>query len=378
MLLEKPSIKLIFVFLILLPFIGFSQDASDLTKNGKNHWDKKEWRKANTARFSFYMNKQIRESIRLMNLARIHGSKFSAIYIEPIEDKTGYETSLIKTLNRMPPKPLLRPSFGMAGAAAIHSIYSGFSGTTGHSGFKTRMTLFQPFNGGKQAGENCDYGSKSAIDITLDLLIDEGVRGLGHRKNILTHDFNRIGGSRFYHKDYTWNAVFDYSSANWIDLLFHLKPTIRQYGFNLGISQISDKPMVDIGLAYYANHLETSNLLLNINYQKGFAKNKNNALSFYLGSGQSIGMFNNFLLGVKLQSYLNSGKANLYIQPELSWFAIISFFRNGYTYEVNDHDKSALYRFSYGYNFRVLNNAENVYPNNITVSRFISVKTKKK
>ncbi len=107
-------------------------------------------------------------------------------------------------------------------------------------------------------------------------------------------------------------------------------------------------------------------------------KNKSDALSIYLGSGQSIGMFNNYLLGAKLQSYLNSGKANLYIEPELSWFAIISFFRNAYTYEVNDHEKSALYRFSYGYNFRVLNSAENVYPNNFTVSRFISVKNKEK
>ncbi len=240
------------------------------------------------------------------------------------------------------------------------------------------MILFQPFNTGKITGENCDYGSKTALDITLDLLIDAGVPGLGHRENILTRDFNRVGGSRFYHKEYTWNAVFDYSSANWIDLLLHVKPTIRQYGFNLGISQISDRPMVDIGIAYYANHLKTSNLLLNINYQKGFAKNKSDAISLYLGSGQSTGTFTNFLLGAKFQSYLNSGKANLYIQPELSWFAIISFFRNGYTYETNDENKSALYRFSYGYNFRVLNSAENVYPNNFTVSRFISVKTKKK
>jgi len=378
MLVEKPSLKLTFVFLLLLPVMGFTQDIPELVKNGKDQWDKKEWRKANTARFSFYMNKQIRESIRLMNLARMHGSKFSDIYIEPIEDKTGYEYSLIKTLERMPPKPRLRPSLAMTGAAATHAVHSGITNTTGHSGFDTRMNLFQPFNAGKVTGENCYYGSKTALNITLSLLIDKGVPGLGHRKNILTRKFTRVGGSRFYHKQYTSNAVFDYSSANWIDLLLHVKPTIRQFGFNLGISQISDKPMLDIGLAYYANHMKTSNLLLNLNYQKGFAKNKSDAVSLYLGSGQSTGTFNNFLLGAKLQSYFNTEKANLYLQPELSWFAIISFFRNGYIYKTNDSHKSALYRISYGYNFRLINSAKNVYPHNVTVSRFISVKTKTK
>lgn len=354
-----------------------AQELPELIKNGKDKWDKQDWKRANTARFAFYMDHQMRESIRLMNLARINGPKFSEVYIEPIPDKTKYEESLIKSLNKQDPKGLLRPSFNIFGSAAVHSFFSGITGYEGHKGFNTRMVLFQPFNSGKKTGENCDYGNKKALDITLALLIDRGVPSLGHRYNILESDFSRIGGSRFLHTEYKWNAVFNYTSANWKDLLFHVQPHIQQYGFNIGVSQISSKPMFDVGMAYFANHFQTSNLFMSLNYQMGFKHNTTNALSFYLGSGMNTNVYRNFMLGTKFQTYFNLGKPNLYIQPELSWFGIISFFRKGYLYDVNDLKKSALYKFSYGYNFRVIQGESNlVLRHNFSISRFISLKTR--
>jgi len=376
---NKSTFTLTFILLIIVffPFVSISQNLPELKKNGKENWDKKEWRKANTARFSFYMCRQMRESIRLMNLARINGPKFSEIYVEPITDKTGYEESLIKMLNKSNAKTVLRPSVNMYGAASVHAFFSGIEGTEGHSGFNFRMFMVQLFNWGKETGENCDYGSKKALNIVMDLLIDRGVPDLGHRKNILNPDFNRIGGSRFLHTKYTWNAVYDFSSANWKDMLFHVKPDIQQFGLDLGVSQISDRPMADVGVAYFANHLRTSDLLLTLDYQKGFLKNKNDALSFYIGSGCNTNMMNNFLLGVKFQSYLNLSSNNLYIQPEVSWFTILSFFRKGYLYEMNDLKKSAIYRFTYGYNFRIMNGkSPDIYRHNFTISRFICIKSK--
>ena len=365
------------IFLILFLPLSFSgQTYSDYPKSGKEYWTKKEWRKANTARFSFYMGRQIRQSIRFMNLSRMYGEKFAAIYIDSIPDKSSYELSLIETLRKAKEKKPLRPSPNLWAASHIHAVISGIAGSEGHQGFDARLFIFQPFSYGNMTGENCDYGARKGLDITLDLVIDRGVASLGHRKNILNPEFARVGGARFLHSQYGWNAVFDYSSPKWIDFIFFRTPDVKQYGLNFEISQISDKPMLTIGTAYYANHIKTTNLLADLNYQYGIVKNTSQTLSAYLGYGSSTGSFSNFMIGCKFASCINEPQFNLYIQPTISFFTIISFFRNGYLYEVNDNEKSALYRLSYGYNFNVTGNRNtDMYYHNITLSRFICIKS---
>ncbi|TAF73777.1 MAG: CAP domain-containing protein [Bacteroidetes bacterium] len=68
------------------------------------------------------------------------------------------------------------------------------------------------YNLGFTIGENCDYPNREplAMDILMDLMIDEGVAGYGHRKNLLTPEFRRVGIAICSHKRYQYNCVMDF------------------------------------------------------------------------------------------------------------------------------------------------------------------------
>ena len=363
---------------LLIIFLGCSalctnpQENSKGDKNSKSEWNKKEWRKANTARFAFYMSRRSKNVIRFMNLARINGPEFARIYVETRKGKTDYERTLIRTLNRQKPKPLIRPSFGLKLAAMSHSYASGMSGGTGHYGFNFRLKLFSPLNA-YFTGENCEYGSKQALDIAVNLLVDFGVPGLGHRKNILDENFVRAGVSSFYHSQYRTNSVTDFSGPNMRDLLFHVKPDQQFIGIDLGIGQISDKPFADIGISYLICHMETKFVKLDAGYKFGILHNGLHGLDLEFGHGQLAG-FAGWLLGVNLQSYFPAEQFNLYIQPKLSMFMPLNLFDSGYLWQFGEMERPAIYQLSYGYNFKITNGSvADIYKHQITLSRFINI-----
>jgi len=370
-----PIITLLTILLFCPVHKANSQETSRIDKNRKSEWSKKDWRKANTARFAFYMGRKSKNVIRFMNLARLNGPEFSRIYIEPLERKTDYERTLIRTLNRQKPKALIRPSLGLKLAAMSHAYYSGFSGHTGHDGFNFRLKLFSPFNS-SFTGENCEYGSKKALDIAVNLLVDFGVPGLGHRKNILDENFVRAGVSSFYHSQYGTNSVTDFSGPNMRDLLFHIKPDQQFIGIDLGIGQISDRPFADIGLSYLICHLETKFVKVDAGYKFGILHNGLHGVDLELGHGHSMGLAG-WLLGVNIQSYFPTGNFNLYVQPKLSVFLPLNLFSSGYLWQLGEMERPAIYQLSYGYNFQVTNTtATGIYKHQVTLSRFINMRFK--
>jgi len=96
--------------------------------------------------------------------------------------------------------------------AKEHAVKMGESGMVGHSGkssdnMKNRMPLISSRY--KYFSESCQYGYNKGLYVVLDLLIDDGVADLGHRKSLLRPDFNKIGLYMCLHKIYTINTVLE-------------------------------------------------------------------------------------------------------------------------------------------------------------------------
>eukprot|EP01006_Ploeotia_vitrea_P057850 TRINITY_DN68370_c0_g1_i1.p1 TRINITY_DN68370_c0_g1~~TRINITY_DN68370_c0_g1_i1.p1 ORF type:complete len:565 (+),score=64.02 TRINITY_DN68370_c0_g1_i1:76-1770(+) len=129
----------------------------------------------------------------------------------------------IKALKSTKPMQPLTAAVGLTKAAEDHAIDTGDKGLTGHTG-SDGSTPFQRMERWGQwmgaAAENCAYGGRSAAEHVQQLLIDDGVRSRGHRKNILNPQYARVGAGISTHVTYgttcvqTFAAEYDDAPAN--------------------------------------------------------------------------------------------------------------------------------------------------------------------
>jgi uncharacterized protein YkwD len=185
-------------------------------------WDPEVVRYANTASEKKYLNEEEKKVILFMNLARIDGDLFANTFLEQYLDennskRTNFVKSLYRDLNKITGLPVLLPEEDLTAVAQEHATLSGQNGYTGHGKFKER---FEPLMGNpyQQVGENCSYGYTRAIDIVITLLIDEGIKGVGHRKNILNEEFNSTGIAIRPHTKFRTNCVIDFGKKVRSDL----------------------------------------------------------------------------------------------------------------------------------------------------------------
>jgi len=166
------------------------------------------------------MTENEKDVLFLINLARINGKKFSDTFLEDwlknnnyYNKKSEYIKSLYKDLANLDPLNPLNPDSSLYKAAVYHAKDMGKKGTIGHNssdGTSFSQRLRKYVNTGFM-GENCYYGLNKPIDIVIILLIDEGIKDVGHRKNILNNNYNKIGISIQPHKKYGYNCVQDFS-----------------------------------------------------------------------------------------------------------------------------------------------------------------------
>jgi hypothetical protein len=174
-------------------------------------WTVDQLKKANTAEHATYMSRIERDIIMYINLARLYPQQYLKLevldYID--QDKSGfysgdskYVKSLIKDLENRTPTHALEPDAYLYESAKCFSKESGDKGVVGHRRVDCKNYSY--------AAECCFYGVANANEVVLDLLVDEGVRDVGHRMICLDKYYNTIGVSRYSHKDWKECVVADF------------------------------------------------------------------------------------------------------------------------------------------------------------------------
>lgn len=178
-------------------------------------WNADVLEQANTAKDATYLTQEEQEIIYYTNLVRLDPAFFAKTFVKHYIDSTGktsnYTKSLLKTLEKTKPMSVLTPSKKLLEIAKTHAIESGKKGATGHGNFKKRFANYQA-ECACTVAENCYYGTANALNIVIELLIDEGVANLSHRNNILNKELIRTGVFFAPHKTFKRNCVIDYSS----------------------------------------------------------------------------------------------------------------------------------------------------------------------
>ncbi|OGU12641.1 MAG: serine protease [Geobacteraceae bacterium GWC2_58_44] len=118
-------------------------------------------------------------------------------------------------LSKQAPLPPLAWSQGLAEAAADLVRDQGQTGQVGHEGgrsggMQARIERHGTWTG--RIAENIGYGPGTARLMVIELIVDDGVPGRGHRKNTFTRAFSVAGAACGPHPLYRHMCVMDFAT----------------------------------------------------------------------------------------------------------------------------------------------------------------------
>lgn len=181
-----------------------------------------------------FLSELEKEVVMELNLARTDPSAYAEYlidfkrfylgkYIEiagrtPIITKEGAAAvneaiGFLKAANPLPP---LVVSKGISLAAKVHAADQGPKGVMSHQGSDNSSPLDRMLRFGQVEGswgENIEYGSNSAREIIMQLIIDDGVPDRGHREKIFDPGFGVVGVNFGVHSSFGTMCVIDFAGA---------------------------------------------------------------------------------------------------------------------------------------------------------------------
>ncbi len=122
----------------------------------------------------------------------------------------------IAFLKRQEPRPALTWSDGLWRAARDHARDQGPTGATGHAGSDGSTLDDRTKRYGRwleTVGENIEYGSSTAREVVIALIVDDGVASRGHRTNIFAASFRVMGAAYGPHARYRQLCVINYAGG---------------------------------------------------------------------------------------------------------------------------------------------------------------------
>lgn len=189
----------------------------------------------NTAKKAKYLSPLEKEIVYEINLFRSNPAKYSQNYIAPLKkhfDKNIFHypgdkpikthegvkalNECVRALRNEGPRPILQPNLVLTKAANDHLKDQGKSGKTGHKGkdgSSVRQRIERHGAWQKRIAENIAYGTTSARQTIILLLIDDGKKKRGHRANLLHPDFNFIGVAYGKHPVYNTMCVTEFAGG---------------------------------------------------------------------------------------------------------------------------------------------------------------------
>jgi hypothetical protein len=205
-------IKHNFSICIILVAVNLNVFAQKITPF--HSWKTKDLAIANSARTLKDVSFQEKKVIFYINLARMNGKLFVETYLKDYTDdvripKNKYYRSLVKTLKEQEVLSPLEPKEDLFKEAIKHAKEMGRTGKKGHRSanhksfedrvkkLKTKYTIIK---------ENNQYGFPDALSIVIDLLIDDDMESLLHRRTLLHKKLKYIGVGIRSHKKYQINT----------------------------------------------------------------------------------------------------------------------------------------------------------------------------
>ncbi|HWI41917.1 MAG TPA: CAP domain-containing protein [Verrucomicrobiae bacterium] len=156
------------------------------------------------ARFLRTLRGEYRGKERLQGNVRIRTSEG----VRAVDEAIGF-------LSRQKPLPPLTAEAGLAAAAAELAAEQAASGGTGHRGMSGGLPERVAKHGAWQGsiGENISYGMDEGREVVMALIVDDGVPGRGHRRNIFSPAFRKAGAACAPHPGFRTVCVIDFAGA---------------------------------------------------------------------------------------------------------------------------------------------------------------------